>query len=164
LAVKKRVFQVAREFNISNEALIEFLIGFDFDIRNHMSPISDEMLEKIMGKYGVTEEPAVADSTDYEFRKQLKDRQAKGKEASEKTRRDLEQKLRVASELAETKPKIVKRQERPVQPKAPILEAAPEKKEPVEKKKTEVKPVELTAEEKKKVVEPKPKKRKLKIV
>ena len=50
MAVKKRVFQVAREFNISNEALIEFLTGLNFDIRNHMSPISEEMLEKITAR------------------------------------------------------------------------------------------------------------------
>ena len=111
MAVKKRVFQVAREFNISNEALIEFLTGLNFDIRNHMSPISEEMLEKITAKYGVVEEPAAQQGSEYAFRKQLKDRETKKKEASEKARRDLEQKLRVASKLAEEKPKIIKQRE-----------------------------------------------------
>lgn len=164
MAVKKRVFQVAREFSISNEELIDFLTGLKFDIRNHMSPISDEMLEKITEKFGAKDEVKTKpESSEQEFRQQIKDRQAKEKEASEKVRRDLEEKLRVASRLAEEKPKIVKqRQDRVVKPKPPVEEEV-EKKAP-EKARPEVKSVEPVAEEKKAKVEPKPKKRKLKIV
>ncbi len=160
MAVKKRVFQIAREFNISNEALIEFLTGLNFDIRNHMSPISDEMLEKITAKFGVSEEPVAVESTEYAFRKQLKDRQAKEKEAAEKARRNLEEKLRVASELAEEKPKIVK-QPQEKKPTPPAPKEIPEEK--VEKKKPEVKPIE-SAEEKVEKPDHKQRKRKLKIV
>ncbi|MBN1561268.1 translation initiation factor IF-2 [candidate division KSB1 bacterium] len=162
MAVKKRVFQVAREFNISNEALIEFLIGLDFDIRNHMSPISEEMLEKISAKFGAAEELTPQESSEYEFRKRLKDKQAKEKEASEKTRLELEQKLRVASELAEEKPKIVKqRQEERARRKTVLAEPAiaPAKEETTKGERAPA----IVVEEKKEPPKPKPK-RKLKIV
>ncbi len=175
MAVKKRVFQVAREFNISNEALIEYLMGLKFDIRNHMSPITDEMLEKISENFGSkTESKSKPEDSDQEFRQQIRDRQAKEKEASEKVRRELEEKLRVASELAEEKPRIVKRTEKPAKPKPsaeekptvayPVEEMAKDVAPRVEKKEPESIAVEPTAEEKREKVEPRPKKRKLKIV
>lgn len=162
MAVKKRVFQVAREFSISNEALIDFLTGLGFDIRNHMSPVTEEMLEKVSDKYGAAEEPAEKKGSDYEFRKQLKDRQVKEREASEKARLQLEEKLRVASELAEEKPRILKQRQEGKTAKVPkpaVTEGPQEpQKIPVEKAKVEVK--EVILEEK-----PKPKpKRKLKII
>jgi translation initiation factor IF-2 len=162
LAVKKRVFQVAREFNISNEALIEFLTGLNFDIRNHMSPISEDMLEKITAKYGIVEEPTVQQSSEYAFRKQLKDRETKKKEASEKARRDLEQKLRVASELAEEKPKIIKQRE---EEKAAKLARSIAHEEPVAKKPAEPEKEKAETHVPEHKEKPKPKaKRKLKIV
>ncbi|MBN1464257.1 translation initiation factor IF-2 [candidate division KSB1 bacterium] len=162
MAVKKRVFQIAREFNISNEALIDFLTQLDFDIRNHMSPISDEMLEKISTKFGVTEEPTQQESSEYEFRKRLKDKQAKEKAASENTRLALEQKLRVASELAEEKPKIVKQRQDEKARRRAAAEAEPAVAPPAEKAKIEVKP-EVELDEKRERAKLKPK-RKLKII
>lgn len=151
MAVKKRVFQVAREFNISNEALIEFLRELKLDIRNHMSPVSEEAYAKITDHYG---EELIVDDSDYEFRKRLKDKQVKEKEASEKARLQLEEKLRVATRLAEEKPKIIR--ERKEQKPKPLKVTKPELEKPE---------AEVPAEEKeeKKVQKPKPK-RKLKIV
>ena len=73
MAFKKRVFQVAREFNISNEALVAFLAKLNYDIRNHMSPVSEEMYKHALEKFGGI--PLDADG-DYEFRKKLRDRKA----------------------------------------------------------------------------------------
>ena len=73
MSVKKRVFQVAREFNISNEALIAFLTKLGYDIRNQMSTVSDEALAQVSEKYG---EKAVGPDEEYEFRKRLREKKA----------------------------------------------------------------------------------------
>ena len=168
MAVKKRVFQVARELNVSNEALVEFLIGLDFDIRNHMSPVTEDMLEKISEKYVVKEEPAAPrQDSEYEFRKRLRDIQEQEKAASEKTRRDLEEKLRVASELAEEKPRIIKKRQEEKLAKAIAAEKPVEKSAQPEKRMIDLDKVEAQAKpavgEKKERPKRKPK-RKLKIV
>ncbi len=117
MAVKKRVFQVAREFNISNEALIDFLTGLNFDIRNHMSPLSDDAYNKVMDKYGeATVQPVENVDEEQEFRKRLRDKQAIEKEKSEKAKEELERRIRFAKELAEEMPKLKHRQEQQDRP------------------------------------------------
>jgi len=154
LAVKKRVFQVAREFSISNEALIEFLTGHDYDIRNHMSPVVEEAYGIVAEKYG---EKPVAAETEGNFRKKLKDLQAREKEDVEKTRKELQERLRVSSELVEQKPKIIK--ERQIgRPKEPVPPKPKVDEKPVE---VETKKEQAPAEEKLRKIKPK---RKLKIV
>jgi len=68
LAAKKRVFQVAREFNISNEALIAFLSKLNHQVQNQMSLLSDDAYELVVEKFG---EKASQVDGDYEFRKKL---------------------------------------------------------------------------------------------
>jgi len=153
LAVKKRVFQVAREFSISNEALMEFLIGHGYDIRNHMSPVDEPAYAMVVENYTV--KPAVGDE-ETDFRKKLKDLHAQEKEDVLKTREEIEERLRVASELSVQKPKIINY--RP--DRKPVKPVKPEPKE-------EIKPVEPEKAHEEAVTEAKPKskpKRKLKIV
>ena len=108
MSVKKRVFQVAREFNISNEALIAFLTKLGYDIRNQMSTVSDEALAQVSEKYG---EKAVGPDEEYEFRKRLREKKA-AEEAKKKTaQEDLERRLRVAQEYAKEIPALKKRRE-----------------------------------------------------
>ncbi len=151
MAVKKRVFQVAREFNISNEELIEYLTGLDFDIRNHMSPVSEDGYAKVFDKFG--EKPTQLDS-EYEFRKRIKDKQVKGKAASEKAREELERRLRVANEMAEEMPKLArKKKEEAAKPKAPettAKETSPEEQKETTEKKPEVDERERTEEKREK--------------
>ena len=162
MAVKKRVFQVAREFSISNEALIEFLTGHGYDIRNHMSPVSDDAYTEVVKKFG--EEPVHHEDSTVEFRKRLRDKQSKEKEASQRAKEELEQRLRVSRELAEEKPRKkhpeTAKKEKEKEPDS--LQARPEKKKPVEPK------VEKPAAEEEKQAPAKLKKRrpkrKLKIV
>ena len=111
MAVKKRVFQVAREFNISNEALIGYLTELNFDIRNHMSPLNDDAYARAEEKFG--QAPVVQENVDenVEFRKKLRDKQAIEKEKSERAKEDLERRIRFAKELAEEMPKLKHKQE-----------------------------------------------------
>ena len=73
MSVKMRVFQVAREFNISNEALIAYLTKLNFDIRNQMSLVSDDAYALVAEKFG---EKAVQVDEEYEFRRRLREKKA----------------------------------------------------------------------------------------
>ena len=155
MAVKKRVFQVAREFSISNEALIEFLTGHGYDIRNHMSPVAEQAYVIVADKYG---EKPVAAETEGDFRKKLKDFQAKEKEDVEKTRKDLQERLRVSSELAVQRPTIIKdrqtaRPKAPVAPKPEKIETPVEAEKASEPASVEEKPTKTKPKRKLKIVE-----------
>jgi translation initiation factor IF-2 len=51
---RKRVYQVARELNLSSEALLELLRGMGLSVKSHMSAIDDETVEALGQK--LTEE------------------------------------------------------------------------------------------------------------
>jgi translation initiation factor IF-2 len=108
LAVKKRVFQVAREFNVSNEAIIACLAKADYDIRNQMSPLPDEAYELIVEKFGA--KPLQVDA-DYEFRKKLRDRKVQEELKREEAKRELERRIQASKELAKEMPKLKKQKE-----------------------------------------------------
>ena len=41
---RKRVYQIAREFNLSSEALLEMLMSMGITVKSHMSAIDDETI------------------------------------------------------------------------------------------------------------------------
>ncbi len=125
MAVKKRVFQVAREFNVSNEALIAYLTKFNFDIRNQMSPLSDEAYAQVLEKFGA--KPSQVDA-DYEFRKKLRDRRAQEEAKKEEAKRELARRIQAAQELAKEMPRLKKQKEEAakIAEEAALLEAAQE--------------------------------------
>jgi translation initiation factor IF-2 len=47
---KRRVYQVAREQKLSSDALISILKGMGYEVKSHMSVVTDEMLEAITRK------------------------------------------------------------------------------------------------------------------
>ncbi|HPN33213.1 MAG TPA: translation initiation factor IF-2 [bacterium] len=108
MSPKKRVFQVAREYNISNEALIAFLTKLGYDIRNQMSTVADEALQQVAEKYG---EKAVAADEEHEFRKRLRDKKVAEEAKKKEAAIDLERRLRVAQEYAKEIPAMKKRRE-----------------------------------------------------
>ena len=68
---KKRIYQVAKELKISNEALIEFLQKHKFKARNHMALLTPEMLDLVYDQFKVT----VADvETESDFRKKIQEK------------------------------------------------------------------------------------------
>ncbi len=108
MAVKKRVFQVAREFNISNEALVEYLRKLNFDIRNHMSQLSEEAYARVMEKYGTTPTLTEEPDAEHEFRRRLRDRQVHEQEKREEARKEIERRIQAATDLAKEIPKMKK--------------------------------------------------------
>lgn len=98
VTTKRRVHQVAKEFNISNEALIGFLTELDFAVQSPMTALSDEMYEQVLRKY--KKEPVKKDA-DYEFRKHIRDKKLEEEKERAKARHDLEERMRVATKLME---------------------------------------------------------------
>ena len=48
---KKRVYEVAREFHLSSEALLEVLRGMGYTLKGHMSVVNEEMRAAIVKKF-----------------------------------------------------------------------------------------------------------------
>ncbi|MBD3375829.1 translation initiation factor IF-2 [candidate division KSB1 bacterium] len=154
MAVKKRVFQVAREFNISNEALVEYLHKLGYDIRNHMSLLSDEAYGKAVEKFGETE---LQHDSEYEFRRRLKEKKAAEEAKKQQARDSLERRLKVAKDLAEEMPRLKRQREEEHEAEPPKEEKTappPEAKPSAPPSQPEEKPEE----------KPKKPKRKLKVV
>ena len=48
---KKRIYEVAREFNLSSVAMVEVIRGLGFEAKNHMAVCTDDMIEKVKSKF-----------------------------------------------------------------------------------------------------------------
>ena len=68
---KMRIYQVAKEFNVSTEAFIEFLQTNKFKVRNHMAPLTDEMYNLVCGNYTKEDVDSI---TEIDFRKKLQEK------------------------------------------------------------------------------------------
>ena len=156
MAVKKRVFQVAREFSVSNEALIEYLNKLGYDVRNHMSPLSDEVYEQVVKKFGVIALPE--EDAEHEFRRRLRDKKVQDEERKKNLQAEIENKVRISEEIAKDLPKRKKLEEEEKAAKAAEKARLIAEKEVKEKAETKA------AEEKSKIERPKRPKKKLKIV
>lgn len=125
VTTKRRVHQVAKEFNISNEALIGFLTELDFSVQSPNAALTDEMYEQILKKY--RKEPAKKDA-DYEFRRHIRDKKLEEEKERAKARQELEERMRVATKLMEKRsPKETAKERR-------AAKAAPEEAKPARRK------------------------------
>ena len=48
---KKRIFQVAKELNISHLEIMSFLKDHDIVVSSHMTPIEDDVYESILSEF-----------------------------------------------------------------------------------------------------------------
>ncbi len=96
MSTKRRIYQVAKEFDISNDTLIQFLKMKSNEVRNHMSPISDELYQEIKEKYGKKEETV---NNEFEFRRRIKEKNAEKATKQEAARRDLDIQLKTATQF-----------------------------------------------------------------
>jgi translation initiation factor IF-2 len=48
---KKRIYEVAREFNVSSDAVIKVLGELEYQVKNHMSTVTPEMFEAIAKRF-----------------------------------------------------------------------------------------------------------------
>ncbi|OQX87310.1 translation initiation factor IF-2, partial [candidate division KSB1 bacterium 4484_87] len=100
MSKKRRIYQVAREFGISIEALKTFLEKHKFSVATQMSPVTDEMYEIISNEFG-GEVKVVAGDND--IKKTLKERQLNKEEQKQKEIEEYEERMRLSQQvLSET--------------------------------------------------------------
>jgi translation initiation factor IF-2 len=51
VAAKKRIYEVAREFNVSSDAVIKVLRDLKYEVKNHMSTVTEDMLTSISQRF-----------------------------------------------------------------------------------------------------------------
>ncbi|MDI6808982.1 MAG: translation initiation factor IF-2 [Candidatus Eisenbacteria bacterium] len=56
--MKKRIYEVAKQFSISSEALLEIVRGMNIPVKSHMSAIDEATIEAIKGKFEKEKEAA----------------------------------------------------------------------------------------------------------
>ena len=126
--IKRRVYQVAKDFHISNEALIDFLQKNNFKVRNQMSPITDEMYEVVHQDF-MKEEIDVEKGSD--FRKRFQEKREEEEARREAIRHEIDEILELSKgdhfEPIETVPRI-KEIRHP--PKEKLVRGTNDKREP----------------------------------
>lgn len=105
---KQRIYDIAKEYNISSDALLKVLRGLGFTIKSHMSVASEDMLDAISNKFKKEIE---------EVKKDVKARKEKLKEIESKKRREEAEKaaLRKKAEVAARKKKAMAEKKAKVQ-------------------------------------------------
>ena len=93
---KLRIYQVAKEFNISMDALLSFLSKANFEIHSHMSPVSDEMYQQISDKFSKDIKISEVDS---DIKRQLKEKRATEEEKKRKEALEFEKMLKISSQV-----------------------------------------------------------------
>ncbi|HEX7878135.1 MAG TPA: translation initiation factor IF-2 N-terminal domain-containing protein, partial [Candidatus Eisenbacteria bacterium] len=58
---KLRVYQVAKDFQISSEALLEILRGLNVEVKSHMSTVEDATIAQIRQKFQKEQEAVKAE-------------------------------------------------------------------------------------------------------
>jgi len=121
LSKKRRIYQVAKEFNISIDALTNFLTKANFDVHSHMSPVTDEMYDEVSKKFAKDIQIAGVDS---DIKQKLKEKKAIEEEKKRKELRDYEEMLKVSSLVMSEIPRLRKRiaKKKAYSPKIPIEE------------------------------------------
>ncbi|MHB9029344.1 MAG: translation initiation factor IF-2 [Candidatus Latescibacterota bacterium] len=105
---KKRVYQVAKEYHISSDALISMLTDLKFDVKSHMSVIDEQMYESIKRQFSKQHDAAVKD-----IEKQTKIEQSKIAEPKEKRVQPGAQPEETAERTAPSKRKRKKKRPKP---------------------------------------------------
>ncbi len=98
MSSKRRIHQVAKEFNISNEALIGFLAELDFAVHSPMTAMPEELYEQALKKF--YKAPAAKDAN-YEFRKHIRDKKLEEEKERERARQQYQQRIRVTTQVME---------------------------------------------------------------
>lgn len=108
MAKKLRVFQVARELSLSNEAVIVFLGKKDKTIKNQMSAVPVELYDEIRLEYSKNDSSA---DDQQDFRQQLKEKQMLEELRRNKARMELEERIKFATKVATERPQRLKKKE-----------------------------------------------------
>ena len=110
MSKKRRIYQVAKEFNISIDALTNFLTKANFDVHSHMSPVTDEMYEEVSKRFSGDIKIVGVDS---DIRQKLREKKAVEEEKKRKELREYEEMIKVSSMVMTGIPRRRKREPKP---------------------------------------------------
>jgi translation initiation factor IF-2 len=96
LSSKRRVFQVAREFNVSIEALTVFLNELKFQVGSRMSQVTEEMYEEVRKEF--SQDMKVA-TDDYDIKRELKEKKAVEAEKKKKELIEFEKRVEISTKV-----------------------------------------------------------------
>lgn len=96
-STKKRVHQVAKEFNISTEALTGFLAEHSFEVHSPMTAVTEEMYALAAKKF--VKEPVAVKSPEQEFRRHIRDKKLEEEKEKARARQQYDERLRVAANI-----------------------------------------------------------------
>ncbi len=116
-AKKIKIYKLATELNLSSETIIDFLKKKGFDVKSHMSSLSDDMMRTIMSHF--KKEKDVADRHQ---RKVQEFRTSRKKEPAEKTEKKEPQEEAAAKKIPVSVPELVP--ERAVEEEIVVAEEA----------------------------------------
>ncbi|GBD93777.1 translation initiation factor IF-2 [bacterium BMS3Abin05] len=120
---KVRVFQVAKEFNISIESILKFLKLQKYPVKNQMSLISDEMYLELSAKFGKEKAPIKTAELDYQ--KKLREKHQQEELRKQFINKEIEELVTsVPGPIVIEKKKVKPVKKKPVEPKEPEKKAA----------------------------------------
>ena len=106
---KKRIYEVAKQFKVSSEALVSLLRSLGYEVKSHMSIVNDEMEADIRKKFEQQkEEVKKRDERKREKHKEIERKEEKDKPPRKRRRRDKKKKVQ-----KEAQKKRRRRRERP---------------------------------------------------
>ena len=117
-----RIFQIAKELNISHTDILSFLNKKGVDVKSHMSPVDEDVRNLIMAEFS-KDKMLVDRFRKEQVRKEIHDTRLKEKQESQKKlqllslqdQRELEQKERLDNEEKQRKELERKKLETPVE-------------------------------------------------
>ena len=134
---KYRIYKYASEINLSTDAIIDFLKSKDYDVKNHMALLTDEMLSEIQSHFKKD-----IDKSDEHKRKLAKFNKLRAEKSGEEAEEVVEETPVVAEPEVEEKPAVEvveeKVEEEPV-PEVQVPQVEVETKEEVIDKKKDKK-------------------------
>ncbi|MEJ2050125.1 MAG: translation initiation factor IF-2, partial [Calditrichota bacterium] len=89
MAKKRRIYQIAKELNISHEEILQFLDTKDIEVRSHMSPVSEQVYDKILNEFA--KEKVIVDRYRKEKERQRIEEERQKKEEEEQKQKEAEE-------------------------------------------------------------------------
>ena len=126
-----RIFQIAKELNISHTDILDFLNKKDVDVKSHMSPVDEDVQTLIMSEFS-KDKMLVDRFRKEQVRKEIHDTRLKEKQESQKRlqllslqdQRELEKKERMKSEK-EAKEEEEKLEKKKLESQKSLLDKSP---------------------------------------
>jgi len=100
---KERIYRVAKEFNLSNEELIDFLGKHNFKVRNQMSQVTDKMYDLIKTHFAQEETEKAPQESD--FRRKLEERKIEEEARKQAIRQEIDDVIERSKEVVTVKEK-----------------------------------------------------------